>query len=106
MLVLILDRFGFKEPPGLRAPVLSDDRGLSEVKDAVDEEVVGLDGGWGNAAILMVFRTALSEVADGGLILDEADLRVGTAGDEFEEWGLGWVEVRGDGVGILSLIEP
>ena len=104
--MLTLECFPLTAGFGLRLPWTSADRGFNEENDAFDEEVVGLDetvGGCGKAAILIVFLTVFSGMPLGLPVVD-ADLRVGTAGDEVADNGVGRAEGRGEAVGILSFI--
>ena len=102
----MLDVFLFNPGFGLRPPLTSDERGFREETDALEDEVAGRDpalGGWGKEAILMVFLTVFSGIGI-VLLIDDADLSVGTTGEELDESGVGSAEGRGEAVGIFSLV--
>ena len=102
----MLDVFLFNPGFGLRPPLTSDERGFKEEMDALEDEVAGRDptfGGWGKEAILMVFLTVFSGTGS-VLLTDDADLMVGTTGEDVEVSGVGRAEGRGEAVGIFSLI--
>ena len=106
VLILMLEVFLFTPVFGLRPPLTSDERGFKEETDALEDEVAGRDpafGGCGKAAILMVFLTVFSGIGS-VLLADDADLSVGTTGDEADVSGVGSAEGRGEAVGILSFI--
>jgi hypothetical protein len=107
-------RFGRTLPP-VTLPGKSDMLFLDDVVEEPRAAVIGFEaffGGWGKAAILMVFRTAFSEINPLAFPSEEADLTVGTAGVEVRCCAVGSAESRSgvEGersfVGLCVVFEP